>query len=160
MLFLKCASFHFHPRCVSLHARICEYRRRLRYCEIARPRRWDWDTTWRHPAARSDLTPLLYLSQNIQNHFEHYWTLHPVSTGEYCTLFRVEDLEDFIDHYWCSSSVQWRRKTTTRATRLTPDTDKLNTTDLQVTVLKSIKIKTGCSERATPGLEVESWIHQ
>ena len=29
--------------------------------EMQRTCRWDWNSTWRHPAARSDLTPLLHL---------------------------------------------------------------------------------------------------
>lgn len=119
----KCASFHFHPQCVSLQVKIGDNLKRLWYCEIARQRRWDLDSTWWHPAVTSDLTPLLYLSQNIQTHFEHYWTSHPVSTEEYCTLFRVEDY-----YYWCTTEDRqtntWYRQT--------------NTTDTQVSVLGSI----------------------
>lgn len=44
----------------------CRYTEKKKGTEIQRTWRWDWDSTWQHPAARSDLTPLLHLYQNIQ----------------------------------------------------------------------------------------------
>lgn len=43
----------------------CRYTEKKKGAEIQRTWRGDWDSTWQHPAARSDLTPLLHLYQNI-----------------------------------------------------------------------------------------------